>query len=95
MRIDRPPSSYRSLMPRDGAIIFGDLVGKLRILRLDCPKCGHWGQYLVDRLVTQYGPDTELLEWMEGRLIDCPRMQSHNPDDPCEAVLPDLSKIRL
>ncbi len=82
-------------MPRDGAIVLGDLIGKLRILRLDCPKCGHWGQYLVDRLVTQYGPDTKLLEWMESLLANCPRMQSQNPDDPCEALFPDLSKIIL
>jgi hypothetical protein len=80
-------------MPRDGAIIIGDLVGKLRILRLDCPKCGKWSQYLVDRLITRYGPDTKLLEWMEGRLVDCPRMQAQNPDDPCGAVFPDLSRV--
>src|SRR5205807_2662557 len=64
-------------MPRDGAIILGDLIGKLRILRLDCPKCGKWGQYLVDRLVIRYGSDTKLQDWMEGLLVDCPRMQSH------------------
>ena len=52
-------------MPRDGAIILGDLIGKLRILRLDCPKCGKWGQYLVDRLVIRYGSDTKLQDWME------------------------------
>jgi hypothetical protein len=27
-------------MPRDGAIIFGDLVGKLDVLVVECPKCG-------------------------------------------------------
>jgi len=27
-------------MPRDGAIIFGDLIGKLDVLRFECPKCG-------------------------------------------------------
>jgi len=26
--------------PRDGAIIFGDLIGKLDMLRVECPKCG-------------------------------------------------------
>jgi hypothetical protein len=82
-------------MPRDGAIVLGDLIGKLRILRLDCPKCGKWGQYLVDRLVIRYGSDTKLQDWMEGLLVDCPRMQSHKSDDPCEAVFPDLSKIIL
>jgi hypothetical protein len=27
-------------MPRDGAIIFGDLISKLDVLRVECPKCG-------------------------------------------------------
>jgi hypothetical protein len=26
-------------MPRDGVIIFGDLIGKLSELRIECPKC--------------------------------------------------------
>jgi len=27
-------------MPRDGAIVFGDLIGKLDRLRVSCEKCG-------------------------------------------------------
>jgi hypothetical protein len=27
-------------MPRDGAITFGDLIGKLDMLRIELPKCG-------------------------------------------------------
>ena len=27
-------------MPRDGAIIFGDLIGKLDVLRIECIECG-------------------------------------------------------
>jgi len=30
--------------PRDGAIIFGDLIGKLGVLRIECAKCGRSGQ---------------------------------------------------
>jgi hypothetical protein len=30
-------------MPRDGAIIFGDLIGKLDVLRVTCKKCGRDG----------------------------------------------------
>jgi hypothetical protein len=30
-------------MPRDGAIIFRDLIGKLDVLRIECPKCGRAG----------------------------------------------------
>jgi hypothetical protein len=31
-------------MPRDGAIIFGDLIGKLDMLRVSCDKCGRSGR---------------------------------------------------
>jgi hypothetical protein len=30
-------------MPRDGAIIFGDLIGKLDVLHVACDKCGRKG----------------------------------------------------
>jgi hypothetical protein len=42
-------------MPRNGAIIFGDLTGKLDVLRIECPKCGRSGRYKVPLLVVQYG----------------------------------------
>jgi hypothetical protein len=32
-------------MPRDGAIIFGDLIGKLDVLQVECVKCGRKGRY--------------------------------------------------
>jgi hypothetical protein len=35
----------QTTMPRDGAIIFGDLIGKLDLLRVECPKCGRTGRY--------------------------------------------------
>jgi hypothetical protein len=37
-------------MPRDGAIMFGDLIGKLDMLRVACEKCGRKGRYAVARL---------------------------------------------
>jgi hypothetical protein len=36
-------------MPREGAIIFRDIVGKLDVLRVECDKCNRKGQYCVDR----------------------------------------------
>jgi hypothetical protein len=36
-------------MPRDGAIIFRDLVGKLAVLRIECDKCGRSGRYADGR----------------------------------------------
>jgi hypothetical protein len=32
-------TSTANLMPRNGAIIFGDLVGKLDMLHVECVKC--------------------------------------------------------
>jgi len=42
-------------MPPDGAIIFGDLVRKLDLLRIECPKCGRLGRYRLADLITRYG----------------------------------------
>jgi hypothetical protein len=33
-------------MPRDGAIIFGDLIGKLDVLNVACDKCERAGRYV-------------------------------------------------
>jgi hypothetical protein len=41
--------------PRDGAIKFRDLIGKLSVLRIECEKCGSPGQYRLDRLIMRYG----------------------------------------
>jgi hypothetical protein len=42
-------------MPRDGAMIFSDLMGKLDVLRIECPKCGRAGSYKLPLLSGQYG----------------------------------------
>jgi hypothetical protein len=34
-------------MPRDGAIIVGDLDGKLGSLRIECATCSRAGQYWI------------------------------------------------
>ena len=38
-------------MPRDGAMIFSDLIGKLDMLRIECPKCGRSGRYRLADLI--------------------------------------------
>jgi hypothetical protein len=38
-------------MPRDGAITFRDIAGKLDVLRVECDKCGRRGSYPIDRLL--------------------------------------------
>jgi len=78
-------------MPREGAIIFRDLVGKLEVLRVECDKCGRKGQYRLDRLIEQYGIDAKLFDWEPE--ADCPRKQAKNLNDICGVRCPDLSKV--
>jgi hypothetical protein len=80
-------------MPRDGAIIFRNLVGKLDTIRVECEKCGRSGSYRLDRLFSRYGLDTKLFEWMDELTADCPRKQARNEFDPCGAICPDLPKV--
>jgi hypothetical protein len=47
-------------MPREGAIIFSDLIGKLDLLRVACDKCGRDGFYGLGRLLHQRGRDAKL-----------------------------------
>jgi hypothetical protein len=80
-------------MPRDGAITFRDIVGKLAVLRITCDKCGRSGQYRVDRLIVRYGIDAKLFDWSDEITADCPRKQAKNLSDMCGARCPDLSKV--
>jgi hypothetical protein len=38
-------------MPREGAIIFRDLIGKLDVLTVECDKCGRFGRCHLDGLI--------------------------------------------
>jgi hypothetical protein len=78
-------------MPRDGAIIFRDIVGKLDVLRVECDKCGRRGSYPLDRLIERYGIGAKLFDFEPE--ADCPRKIARNPYDACGARCPDLSKV--
>jgi hypothetical protein len=47
-------------MPRDGAIIFSDLVGKLDVFNVEWDKCGRRGRYHLYRLIERYGIDAKV-----------------------------------
>ena len=80
-------------MPRDGAIIFRDIAGKLAVLRVECDKCGRFGRYRVDRLIERYGIDAKLFDWSDEITANCPRKIAKNLYDACGARCPDLSKV--
>ena len=60
-------------MPRDGAIIFSDLIGKLDVLRVSCEKCGRDGCYSLGRLIRERGSDAKLIDWLDVITADCPK----------------------
>jgi hypothetical protein len=49
-------------MPSDGTI--GGLVGKLDVLRVECPTCGRQGRYHVARLLEELGLGYRLTDWL-------------------------------
>jgi len=80
-------------VPRDGAIIFRDLVGKLDVLNIECDKCGRRGRYGLRRLIERYGINAKLFDWSDEITADCPRKQAKNLNDICGAGCPELSKV--
>ncbi len=80
-------------MPRDGAIVFADLIGKLDVLYVHCPKCSRAGRYSVKRLIDERGLDVKLIDWLDEITADCPKNLTHNMNDPCGARCPDLPRV--
>jgi hypothetical protein len=79
-------------MPREGAIIFRDLVGKLEVLNVECDKCGRRGRYHLHRLIERYGIDAKLFEWSDELTADCAQA-GQEPQRICGARCPDLPKV--
>ena len=50
-------------MPRDGAIIFGDLIGKLDALEVACDTGGRKGCYALARLIEQRRRDASYRDY--------------------------------
>jgi hypothetical protein len=80
-------------MPRDGTIMFSDLIGKLDLLRIECPKCGRSGRYRLADLITRYGRDEKLFAFTNDVTANCARMQARSDSDPCGAICPDLPNV--
>jgi hypothetical protein len=79
-------------MPRDGAIILSDLVGKLDVLHVHCQKCGRAGRYHLDRLIKERGRNARLIDWL-GEITACPKKIAHNMNDQCGVRCPDLPRV--
>jgi hypothetical protein len=49
-------------MPRNGATIFSDLIGKLDVVRVSCERCGRNGRYRLQRLIAERGGDASVVD---------------------------------
>ena len=80
-------------MPRDGAIVFGDLIGKLDMLRVSCDNCSRAGSYRLARLIEQHGRDAKIVDWLDKIAADCPKRATVSWNDRCRVKCPDLAKV--
>jgi hypothetical protein len=48
-------------MPRT-YVIFGDIEGKLDVLRVECTKCSRKGRYHVAKLIEKYGRKANMMK---------------------------------
>ena len=76
-------------MPRDGANLVADLIGKIDMLRVECGKCGRSGRYRIATMPA----DKALPALLAELTTDCPRRQVQNFHDQCGACFPDLPKV--
>ena len=80
-------------VPRDDAIVFGDIEAKLTMLRVKCSKCPRQGQYVLARLIRAHGRHTKLADWLDVIAADCPKKSARQMFDRCGAHCPDLPKV--
>jgi hypothetical protein len=70
-------------------LVFGDIDGKLDVLRVECARCQRKGRYSVRRLIEKYGRNANMMKWKEQLNGDCPRRDSPQMHDRCDLVCPE------
>jgi hypothetical protein len=72
---------------------FGDIEGKLDVLRVECTKCYRKGRYSVAKLIAEHGRKGNMTEWVSELKGDCPNRDAHSLNERCDVVCPDLPKV--
>jgi hypothetical protein len=80
-------------MPRNGATIFSDLIGRLDAVQVSCDRCGRNGRYRLQSLIAELGGDASVVDWLSELTATCPIKQAQNWSDRCAARCPDLPKV--
>jgi hypothetical protein len=74
-------------------LVFGDVEGKLDVLRVECTRCERKGRYSVAKLIAQYGRKANMMKWRELLSSDCPKRNAPQLRERCDFVCPDLPKV--
>jgi hypothetical protein len=79
-------------MPRP-YLVFGDIDGKLDVLRVECTKCNRRGSITFHRLIEKYGRMGNMMKWKEQLNGDCAKRDARSLHERCDLVCPDLPKV--
>ena len=79
-------------MARD-FLIFGDIQGKLDMLRVECTRCDRKGRYSVAKLIEKHGRRGNLTRWVSDLKGDCPKRALHALHERCDLICPVLPKV--
>jgi hypothetical protein len=66
-----------------GAILIGDVVGKIRMLEIVCTRCPRRGRMSIARLLAEHGPDYPIYRVWENVNADCPHRDSASIYERC------------
>ena len=80
-------------MPRT-YLVFGDIEGKLDVLRVECTRCSRKGRYSVRKLIEKYGRARNMMKWKDQLNGDCPKRDAHSLHERCDLICPDLAKVQ-
>jgi hypothetical protein len=58
-------------------LTFGELEGKLDVLRVECSRCQRKGRYRVAKLIEKYGRRADMMKRREQLNGDCPKRDPH------------------
>jgi hypothetical protein len=74
-------------------LTFGDIAGKLHMLRIECTRCARRGQYSVAKLIAQHGHRGNMSKWVSDLRGDCPKRTAGHLHERCDLICPDLPKM--
>jgi hypothetical protein len=69
-------------------LVFGDIEGKLDVLRVEWTRCHRKGRYSVRRLIDKYGRHGNMMKWCEMLNANCPKRDAPQLRERCGPDLP-------